>query len=199
MPTKPAAEDDPSNGYEGFASEFMARREKSTIGVATVRTWARSLPEGASILDLGCGHGVPISMALMDDGFVIYGVDASPSLAAAFGRRFPKAHIACETVQDSRFFDRTFDGVIAVGLMFLLPAERQRDLIRKVALALNRGGRFLFTSPVQVCPWPDVVTGRTSVSIGDEAYKAALSGAGLTLLGEVVDEGDNHYYDARKP
>ena len=177
----------------------MARREKSTIGVATVRTWARSLPEGASILDLGCGHGVPISMALMDDGFVIYGVDASPSLAAAFGRRFPQAHIACETVQDSRFFDRTFDGVIAVGLMFLLPAERQRDLIRKVALALNRGGRFLFTSPVQVCPWPDVVTGRTSVSIGDEAYKAALSDAGLTLLGEVVDEGDNHYYDARKP
>ena len=94
MPTKATTEDDRSNSYEAVASEFAERREQSSIGVATVRAWARSLPSGASILDLGCGHGVPISMALMNDGFVIYGVDASPSLTAAFRRQFPYAHVA---------------------------------------------------------------------------------------------------------
>jgi SAM-dependent methyltransferase len=198
-PTKETTEDDPSNGYEAVASEFVERRGQSSIGVATVRKWARSLPSGASILDLGCGHGVPISMALMNGGFVIYGVDASPSLTAAFRRQFPHAHVACEAVEDSRFFGRTFDGIIAVGLMFLLPAAVQRDVIRKVALALDPGGRFLFTCPAQTCTWTDVLTGRQSLSLGVEEYKVVLSAVGFTPVTEYVDEGDNHYYGACKP
>jgi len=198
MRTKATTEDDRSNGYEAVASEFVERRH-SSIGVATVRTWARSLPSAASILDLGCGHGVPISMVLMNDGFVIYGVDASSSLTEAFRRRFPHAHVACEAVEDSRFFGRTFDGIVAVGLMFLLPAEVQQELIRKVALALNTDGRFLFTCPAETCTWTDVLTGRRSLSLGAEEYKAVLSAAGLNLVAEYVDEGDNHYYGACKP
>ncbi len=196
MVAKLTAEEDPSNGYETVASEFMRRRERSGIGVTSVRTWARSLPPGASILDLGCGHGVPISMGLMRDGFVIHGVDASASLATVFARRFPHAHVACESVEDSRFFGLTFDGVLAIGLMFLLSAEVQRDLIRKIALALNPGGRFLFTSPAELCTWTDVLTGRQSLSLGAEEYRTVLRDAGLTLLGEHEDEGDNHYYEA---
>ena len=46
-------------------------------------------------------------------------------------------HVSCEAVEDSSFFGRTFDGVIAVGLLFLLSAAEQRDLIRRVAFALN--------------------------------------------------------------
>ncbi|HUP24745.1 MAG TPA: class I SAM-dependent methyltransferase [Thermoanaerobaculia bacterium] len=173
----------------------MRRREQSSIGAATVRMWASSLPRGGAILDLGCGSGVPISTA--NDGFMVYGIDASASLAAAFRRRVPGAPVACEAIEDSRFFSRTFDGVIAVGVMFLLPAEVQRGLIRKVAAALNPDGRFLFTSPTQVCDWTDVLTGRESHSLGAEEYKAALSAAGLSLVGEHEDEGENHYYDAR--
>lgn len=193
--TDTSAGNDKSNGYEAVASEFMARRQ-SHIGIATVRSWARSLPPGASVLDLGCGHGVPISMALIDDGFVVYGVDASPSLTAAFQCRFPHAHVACEAVEDSRFFGRTFDGVIAIGLLFLLPREVQRHLIGKVAQTLNPGGRFLFTSPVQVCTWIDKLTGRQAQSLGVEAYRAALADSGFAMASERLDEGDNHYYDA---
>jgi SAM-dependent methyltransferase len=198
MEPKPPTQDDPSNGYEAVASEFMAGRQQSTIGVATVRAWGRSFSKGASILDLGCGCGVPISQVLMHDGFVIYGVDASPTLVAAFRNRFPDAVVACEAVERSDFFGRVFDGAIAVGLMFLLSAEAQRDLIRRVALALNPGGRFLFTSPAQACTWTDLLTGRQSLSLGRERYKGILSDAGFTLVGEDLDEGDNYHYDARR-
>jgi 2-polyprenyl-3-methyl-5-hydroxy-6-metoxy-1,4-benzoquinol methylase len=58
------------------ATSFVAVR--SRIGAATVRSWARSLPPGAAILDLGCGSGVPIAQALLADGFDVHGVDASP-------------------------------------------------------------------------------------------------------------------------
>lgn len=188
--------DDPSNGYEAAAEEFMARRGRSQIGVSTVRDWTRSLPPGASILDLGCGDGRPIAEVLLGDGFELYGVDASPTLTAAFRRRFPDAHVACEPVEESPFFRRTFEGVIAIGLLFLLPADVQCDLIRRVARALSPGGRFLFTAPAEACEWTDVLTGRRSRSLGLAEYRAILEDAGLELAGEHLDEGDNHYYDS---
>jgi SAM-dependent methyltransferase len=190
------APEDRSNGYEAVASEHIARRSPS-IGVATVRAWAQSLGPNAAVLDLGCGDGVPISLALINDGFDVYGVDASPSMVAAFHARFPQAPVACEAAEDSRFFDRSFDGILAWGLMFLLPPEAQQVLIRRVAVALNPGGRFLFTSPAQACAWPDAVTGRPSLSVGAESYRALLSEADLVLVGEHQDEGDNHYYEVR--
>ena len=192
---QPSTDDDASNGWEAVAARFLARR--SNIGVATVREWSRSLPSGAPILDLGCGSGVPISQTLINDGFLVYGIDASPSLVAAFRQRFPHAEVTCEAAEISGFFGKTFEGIIAVGLMFLMSADTQRTLIRRVASALKPGGRFLFTSPAQPCTWADLLTGRQSQSLGAEVYKSILADAGLTLVGESDDEGDNHYFEAR--
>jgi 2-polyprenyl-3-methyl-5-hydroxy-6-metoxy-1,4-benzoquinol methylase len=187
---------DASRGYDALAREFMLGRDPM-IGVATVRQWARSLHSGSTILDLGCGHGVPISQTLLEDGFRVYGIDASPALVAAFQDRFPMASAICEPVEHSRFFGRTFDGVIAWGLMFLLEDEAQMALIHRVASVLEPGGRFLFTSPEQASRWTDVLTGRESASPGADVYRATLAAAGLTLMAEYQDEGGNHYYDAR--
>lgn len=191
-------EADASNGYEEFASEFIAARGPS-IGVDVVRDWARNLPSGAAILDLGCGSGVPISRSLIEDGFRVYGVDASPTLAAEFGRRFPTMQVACEPVETSAFFGRSFDGVIAIGLMFLLPADVQRFLIFKVASTLRRGGHFLFTSPYQVCQWKDLITGRASRSLGEDAYNTLLSEARLVLVDNYTGQGGTYYFHALKP
>lgn len=191
--------DDRSSGYEGAAAEFMARRTGSGIGASTVRAWASALPAGASVLDLGCGHGSPVAQALLDDGFVVYGVDASPTLADAFRRRFPDAHVVCEPVERSTFFGRSFDGIVAIGLVFLLDPETQRALLRRMAAALSPGGRLLFTAPAETCVWTDVLTGRQSRSLGAGEYRAILADAGLALAGEQRDEGDNHYYAAWKP
>jgi 2-polyprenyl-3-methyl-5-hydroxy-6-metoxy-1,4-benzoquinol methylase len=111
---------DKSNGYEQVAETFIAQRNAS-IGASTVRHWSRMLPRGSSVLDLGCGHGVPISQALIDEGFAVYGVDASVKMIAAFHRRFPLAYAECAAVEDSQVFARRFDGAVAWGLLFLLP------------------------------------------------------------------------------
>lgn len=176
----------------------MSRRDPA-MGASVVRDWARELPAGGAVLDLGCGHGVPISEALLGDGFAVYGVDAAPALVAAFRERFPQVQVTCEAVEHSSFFDRDFDGAVAWGLVFLLSAEAQVALIHRVASTLRTGGRFLFTSPEQACTWKDVLTGRTSLSLGAERYRATLAAAGLTPVGELEDEGENHYYDAKKP
>jgi cyclopropane fatty-acyl-phospholipid synthase-like methyltransferase len=192
----PSARPDESNGYEAIASELMRGRDRSQIGVATVRAWSKGLQAGASILDLGCGHGVPISAALMEDGFQLHAVDASASMVARFRQRFPNTPVACEAAESSSFFGRRFDGIVAVGLVFLLPVRAQRQLIERVAPALRPGGRFLFSAPTQRASWRDNLTRRRSISLGAAEYTALLRSAGLDLVEGYIDEGENHYYSA---
>lgn len=119
-------------------------------------------------------------------------------MVAAFKRRFPGVEIACEPAERSRFFERAFDGALAIGLVFLLPADSQRDVIRRMAAALKPGGGLLFSAPREIGVWDDLLTGRRSLSLGAEEYRRIAAGAGLQMVGEHVDEGENHYYEARK-
>ena len=194
------ANPDKSNGYEGIAEIFIAGqgRNSSGVGASIVAKWSQLLPSGATVLDLGCGTGVPISQALIERGFNLYGVDASASMTAAFQARFPAVPVECAAVEDSGFFDRTFDGVVAWGLFFLLDEDIQRRLITKIAAVLPSGGRLLFTAPSQVCSWPDAMTGRTSISLGRDAYRNALKDEGMALVGTYLDEGENYHYSAQK-
>jgi SAM-dependent methyltransferase len=194
---------DRSNGYEAVSPEFLARRggasDRSTaIGVREVRNWARTLPGGSSVIDLGCGPGFPITVVLIEEGLNVFGVDAAPSFVAAFQRNLPGTPILCEAIQESRFFDRTFDAVLAIGLIFLLEAEDQYRLIQRFAELLVPGGRLLFTATAKPAVWNDVMTGLESVSLGGEQYRKLLGAAGLSIAEEYEDLGENHYFEAFK-
>lgn len=196
--------DDGSNGYEGIASIYVAGRGTrprvgDAIGASTVRAWARAFPPGATVLDLGSGPGEPGTRILLEAGLATYAVDASSSMVAAFRERFPGVPIEQNTVEASEFFDRTFDGVLAWGLLFLLRPAAQALLIEKVARALNPGGRFLFTAPKEPLAWSDAMTGRPSQSLGAQAYDRLLRDAGLKWVAEAKDDGENYYYFVHGP
>ena len=166
------------------------------IGVKEVRRWARRLPRGSTVLDLGCGPGFPITAVLVEEGLQVFGVDAAPSLVAAFQRNLPGTPIVCQSVLATRFFDRTFNAVVSIGLMFLLKAEEQHRLISRFAEALVPGGRLLFTSPAEPAVWNDAMTGLESISLGAEEYRKLLGAAGISVAEEYEDAGQNHYFDA---
>lgn len=189
---------DHSNGWEGIAPEFIARRNRQ-IGIAVLAAWTRLLPAGATILDLGCGFGEPCAKVLLDAGFEVHAIDAAPSMVIEFQRRFPGTPCRCEAVEQSDFFQRRFDAITAIGLVFLLPAEEQRRVLRNAAKALHPGGRLLFTAPWQACEWDDELTGTRSRSLGRALYGQELAGQGLVLAAEYSDEGENHYFDFTRP
>lgn len=189
---------DHSAGWEAVSDQFVAIR--SQIGAALVRSWAKDrLPRSAAILDIGCGSGVPIAQSLVNDGFSVWGVDASPSLISAYRANLPDMPAICEPAQDSSFFDRDFVGVVSIGLIFLLDEQDQQRCLTNVANVLEPGGRFLFSAPREVCRWNDTLTGRASMSLGADAYAAYLTSVGLQLDNCRSDEGGNNYYEASKP
>ena len=168
------------------------------VGTSSVSNWVRTLPLNSTVLDVGCGTGVPISKVLIDDEMSVYGVDASPTLVKAFQQNFPNTPIVCETAEDSLFFNRKFDGIIAWGLMFFLSKEAQASVIQKAAGVLKAGGKLLFTSPYKKTDWKDAMTGQHSTSLGAKKYRELLSASGLSLIEEFEDEGENHYFNAIK-
>ena len=189
---------DSAAGYDEHAQAFLEARDQSSIGAALVERWARSLRPGAEVLEIGCGGGYPITRVLCNAGLNIWALDASPTLVRKFKARFPAIPVECAPALWSTFFDRQFDAVIAIGLMFLLSDEDQLTLIHRMAAVLRDAGQLLFTSPLQPCEWADMITGETSRSLGRERYEKILADAGLRIVAIDTDEGGNNYYRAQR-
>jgi len=187
---------DKSNGYEEIAAHFM-RARRAHIGPDVVRDWAQEFPSGAEVLELACGHGV-VSQVLVDQGLRLYAIDASPTLLAAFRERFPGVPTECAAAEESSYFNRTFDGVIAWGLIFLLPVETQRIVLTRMAQAVKPGGRMLFTAPRGAVSWTDSLSGLESRSLSVEEYESLLRELGFDIEPGRMDAGENYYYLAVK-
>jgi len=183
---------DTSNGYDDISKLYLQQR--GNIGAATVSTWAKSFSPGATVMDVGCGTGMPVTKILLEAGLHVFAIDASPNMITIVNQQFPEVTTACEAAEESLFFQRLFDGIIAVGLIFLLPEESQRTLIAKMVAALQPGGTLLFTAPLEKVMWEDILTGRPSRSLGAKEYSALLSAAGISVIKEFEDEGGNNYF-----
>src|SRR5215467_8729482 len=186
---------DKSNGYESIASVYINGRGQAINGIGTscVRSWAKTLPKKSTVLDIGCGTGKPVSKIFVDKGMVVYGIDASPTMVKTFRQNFPASPVVCEAAEESSFFGRKFDGIISWGLIFLLPRLAQEIVIQKSATALDIGGRFLFTSVRNKTEWKDGMAEKNSLSLGAEEYRELIREAGLLLIDEFEDEGENYY------
>ncbi|MEP3893434.1 MAG: class I SAM-dependent methyltransferase [Litorimonas sp.] len=189
---------DSSNGYDDIADTFIQVRS-TTSGVSTVQGWANRFKPGDTVLDIGSGSGLPLTKVLIDLGLKVSAIDASPKMVAAFRKNFPHTEITCEAAEESSFLHRKFDGVLAVGLIFLLSPEVQRQLILRIADAVKPGGHLLFSAPKETGSWDDLLTKRQSHSLGEDSYIHLLESSGLVLNERYTDEGGSYYYAAARP
>lgn len=187
---------DASRGYDAIVDQYIAARSKT--GRTLVRKWAADLHTNSSIIDIGAGHGEPVTAELIAAGHSVWAIDASPEMVRAFQTRFPNVPVRCETVENSEFFGRNYDAALMVGLIFLLEEDLQMRVFECIRDALKPNGRLLFSAPEQEGQWQDLLTARTSWSLGFERYKSALSRANLLLVSTYEDEGGNFYYEARR-
>jgi 2-polyprenyl-3-methyl-5-hydroxy-6-metoxy-1,4-benzoquinol methylase len=61
----------------------------------------------------------------VDEDSTIYGIDASPSMVQIFRQNFPNFPVEYEVAEGSAFFNRHFDAIITLELLFVLPEETQ--------------------------------------------------------------------------
>lgn len=186
--------------YDKLA-EWYANNRNPEIGIQDVSRFVADLPPGATILDLGCGHGIPISQFLLMAGFALYGIDSSARMIEKFRRRFPDVRVECANLLESDFFRMAFDAIVAYGVMFHFPQDDQRMVMSRVSDHLNDGGMFLFNSGAEE---GDSISVMDSVevphwSMSSVQYAEALGNNGLIMSSDYKDEeSGTHIYIARK-
>jgi cyclopropane fatty-acyl-phospholipid synthase-like methyltransferase len=190
--------DDSASAYEKHARAFLGARDDTTTGADVVKRWARSMSLGTEVLEIGCGGGFPVTRVLVDAGLKLWAVDSSPTLLAEFRARFPEIPVECARALECSYFERKFGAVISIGLVFLLNADEQAALLRRVSELIVPGGRLLFTAPLQKGKWADTTTGHECRSLGREQYESILADAGFRVVATYEDEGRNNYYEAER-
>ncbi|GHH51272.1 class I SAM-dependent methyltransferase [Lentzea cavernae] len=132
------------DGYDAIAQRYLdwSARIADDPRSRYLAEFDERLPDGAKVLELGCGAGVPCTRKLAERHDVL-GVDLSQKqvdLARANvpGARFEKADM---TVLD--FPAGEFDGVAAFYSILHVPRAEQPALLARIARWLKPGGLFL--------------------------------------------------------
>lgn len=127
------------------------------------------LPRGVPILDIGCGSAEPIAKYLIDRGFDVSGIDASPTMVSICRARFPAREWA---VADMRTLalGRTYRGLVAWDSFFHLSHGDQRRMFPVFRAHAAPGAALLFTSG----PSHGEAIGAYR---GEPLYHASLSGS----------------------
>jgi SAM-dependent methyltransferase len=107
-----------------------------------LRPVVEALPEGARVLDLGCGTGVPACRFLAKK-FDVTGVDLSDVMIRRARRLVPKATFLRADMTEVAFAKGEFAAVIALYSVIHVPLEEQRPLFRRIRTWLTPGGWFV--------------------------------------------------------
>lgn len=186
--------------YDRIADWYAATRDPA-VGLPDLAAFARALPPGARVLDLGCGTGVPVSRALLRSGFELTALDSSREMVARYRAAFPGVPAHHVRAQDAAFAPGAFDAVVAWGVLFHADEAAQRAILLRVGAWLAPGGRLLFTSGGDAGEAEGTMDGVPFryVSLGVDGYRRQLAEAGLRLERHHADAWDNHVYVAVKP
>ena len=128
--------------YDRCAAAFAASR--MTEAPPELDLLIGRLDDGAAVLDIGCGAGVPITRALAER-FAVTGVDISNGmirLAQANVRRATFIHADVTSVD---FPASSFDAAIAFYTLFHIPREEHRGLFQRIHDWLKPGGYLMCT------------------------------------------------------
>lgn len=129
-------------GYNQCAAAYEQERRNTEHPELTLLI--DRLPAGATVLDLGCGAGVPITRKLAQH-FDITGVDSSEEQIRRAHINVPDGKFMCADISEIDFPSASFDAVVAFYSIFHIPREKHLVLFQRIHAWLKPDGYLLAT------------------------------------------------------
>jgi SAM-dependent methyltransferase len=124
-------------------------------------------PQG-TVLDIGCGPGIPITKALFDQGFKVTGIDIAENMLARAKDNLPAAEFVCASVTEIQYESR-FDGIVASFSLIGLDLESFQGAASRIRRALKPAGT-LFIALNEPRPGQAVGDGCVSSVSGENMF-----------------------------
>jgi SAM-dependent methyltransferase len=175
--------------YDRHAQAYDRQRGRSLFEKSWLDAFAALLPDGGSVLDIGCGMGEPIARHLIARGFAVTGIDSSPSLIAMARERFPQQTWMAADMR-ALSLDRVFDGLIAWDSFFHLTPDDQRAMFPVFRDHAAPRAALMFTSG----PARGEAIGEFEgeplyhASLDPDEYRALLMAHGFRVVSHVADD-----------
>ena len=186
------------SGYDAIADRYAeairAGRGPETYFRGFLARVLEPIPEGGTVLDLGCGAGL-VTAELTTRARVV-GVDISAGQLELARRNAPAARFVRADMVDLAFAPASFDAVVAFWTLIHVPREVHASLLARIHGWLKPGGLFAGTlgsgdNPAEHVP--DFYGAPMCWSHFDgDTNRGLLRGAGFDILqaDEIEDEGE---------
>jgi ubiquinone/menaquinone biosynthesis C-methylase UbiE len=191
--------------YDELAGTYTEERSAEGAVAARLGRLADRLPEGARVLDAGCGGGTPALAALAGDGEPrAVGLDFSGEQLRLAREAVPVAGLVRGDMTALPFRDRSFDAVTALHSLIHVPLGEHATVLAEFERVLVPGGLLLLTEGEEewVGENPDWL--ETGVAMrweiaGRETTRDQLEGAGFEVLEEWDQRDELADDDSSKP
>ncbi len=177
--------------YEEIVQWFDATRTKTLMESEYLNLIVKSVPAGASVLDLGCGTGEPIAQFFIDKGFKVMGVDGSKKMINLCNKRFPDQQWIVSDMRDINLKQK-FDVVLAWHSFFHLDHDSQRKMFKIFSEHTKSGGILAFTAGEE----EDEIWSNNGgqilyhASLSTKEYKKLLSATSFKILIHKVQDSE---------
>jgi cyclopropane fatty-acyl-phospholipid synthase-like methyltransferase len=133
-----------ARGYDQIALRYAAWKVEGNPAMRFVHNLDARLPDGADVLELGCGRGVPVARQLAKR-HRLTGVDSSAAQIELARHHVPEASFVHADYTKLDVAADSFDAVVAILTLTHVPREEHADLLARIAGWLRKGG-FLVCS-----------------------------------------------------
>lgn len=144
--------DDPARlvaaGYDAVADAYAALEQDGSEWPRSRRVadLVRRLADGCSVLDLGCGNGVPVARDLVAAGLTVTGVDVSEGQVRRARAAVPNATFVVSDLRALTFPEAAFDAVVSLYAIEHVPRSDHLDILRSTLRWLRPGGLLLLAT-----------------------------------------------------
>ena len=105
-----------------------------------VRRLLDSLPQGAHVLDLGSGTGLPTALQLVNAGARVTGFEISERMLELARENVPGAEFRQADIMDLDPVETSYDAIVAFFSLLCLPKDRIAQALGRVRASLAPGG-----------------------------------------------------------
>lgn len=135
------------NSYNKIAEDYLKQRDQFKNNKYLDRL-SKLLHQGSTILDVGCGAGIPVDAYLVKKGYVVKGIDISERQISLARKFVPEGTFEVKDMSKLKNNEYKVDAVISFYAIFHTPRESHGHILKTFRSFIIDKGYLLITMGV---------------------------------------------------
>ena len=182
-------------GYNKAAEDYALQRDKFH-SIPYLEKLAELLPANSSILDVGCGAGLPIDRFFVEKGYNVYGIDISERMIELAKKNVPAGNFEVKNMMSLERGEYHIDAIVSFYAIFHTPRETHQELFKTFNSFLPDKGLMLVTMGSSEWEGEENFHGAQMYwsQYGPKENKEIIEQTGFKILSDEINEsgGEKH-------